>query len=256
MNFSLSLSRLDKNAVEDLWASFNDTADDPYAASTSTSTSNSTSTLNPTISTSSSVAPSSKTVNGKGKGKATLDLDDLVTIKVTYKFAGDTVTYVSLPSLPFPSLSLAYPVARIIHTLCIDMRRQDKKVPRNSQEAQNYFALHPSEKPSTSNSTPSLVKPDPTTSSLDALFGPDSSSITPASNSEPPLDADTSKSASPAPPPVPAPAAGRKKKAGGLGAMAASLGVGGKPAKLNTLEKSKLDWNSYVSFLPAFVRSR
>jgi hypothetical protein len=88
---------MDKSAVDDLWASFNDTSADPYA-STSTSTSNSNpvqSTSTPSASTSApAVAPSASQVSDakKGKGKANLDQSDLVTIKVTYKFAGDTIT--------------------------------------------------------------------------------------------------------------------------------------------------------------------
>lgn len=83
--------------------------------------------------------------------------------------------------------------------------------------------------------------PKATTSAIDALFGADSepSTSTAAFNSTATPAKPTSP---PAPTPKPAPAKGgpRKKGGGGLGALAASLG---KPAKLNTLEKSKLDWN-------------
>ncbi|GAA5948037.1 hypothetical protein JCM3765_007080 [Sporobolomyces pararoseus] len=210
---------LDKSAVDDLWASFNDATEDPYASTSSASTSQ------PAQSTSTSTSAVSDVK--KGKAKANLDQSNLVTIKVTYKFAGDTIT-------------------------------QDKRVPRDSQEARNYFTLHPealSSSSSTSSPAPTVTsKPsDPTTSSLDALFGPESeSTTTPSANNN--NESVSSSSASPAPslskPPSVAPtgppANKRKKAGGGLGAMAASLGVGSKPAKLNTLEKSKLDWNQYV----------
>jgi len=124
------------------------------------------------------------------------------------------------------------------------LNRQDKKVPRNSQEAQNYFALHPE---SSSSSTLPAPKPsDPITSSLDALFGPESNTSSSITSAQPDPSSST---ASPAPAPTLKPLSGPPKRkkvggGGGLGAMAASLGVGSKPAKLNTLEKSKLDWNS------------
>lgn len=124
---------------------------------------------------------------------------------------------------------------------------QDKKVPRDSQEAQNYFALHPELSSKPAPSSPSKpASSDPTTSSLDALFGPET---TPTNTSTPTSAEPSNPPESAAPPPRPAASAPKRKKAGGggLGAMAASLGVGSKPAKLNTLEKSKLDWNSYVS---------
>lgn len=101
-------------------------------------------------------------------------------------------------------------------------------VAADSPEAIAYFALHPKEKPST----------------LDSLFGDESTpaaASTIASTSAPPLPPTASTSA-----PTPAPSgAPKRRKAGGLAAMAASLG--GKPAKLTTLEKSKLDWNKHVS---------
>ncbi|GAA5874636.1 hypothetical protein JCM16303_002933 [Sporobolomyces ruberrimus] len=212
---------LDKSAVDDLWASFNDSSVDPYAATPSTSTSNppqaTSASSAPSLCTSTSApAPKTSVANSnKGKGKANLDQTDLVTIKVTYKFAGDTIT-------------------------------QDKKVPRDSQEAQNYFALHPELSSKPAPSSPSKpASSDPTTSSLDALFGPET---TPTNTSTPTSAEPSNPPESAAPPPRPAASAPKRKKAGGggLGAMAASLGVGSKPAKLNTLEKSKLDWNSYV----------
>ncbi len=108
-------------------------------------------------------------------------------------------------------------------------------VPADSPEAIAYFALHPKEKPTT----------------IDALFGGDSASSTSATPSAstsapPPTDA-----AAPAPKPALS-GAPKRKKAGGLAAMAASLS--GKPAKLSTLEKSKLDWNKSVP-LPRAPRS-
>lgn len=92
---------------------------------------------------------------------------------------------------------------------------------------------------------------DPTAAALDALFGPEDPSTATAAVPSPAAPstaaAPTTSSA-----PVPPPAAKRRKTGGaggGLSGMAASLGVGGaggKPAKLNTLEKSKLDWSSYA----------
>ncbi|GAA5990820.1 hypothetical protein JCM5350_005127 [Sporobolomyces pararoseus] len=219
---------LDKSAVDDLWASFNDPTVDPYASTSSAPTSQ------PAQSTSTTTSAAPTTTLSevkKGKAKANLDQSDLVTIKVIYKFAGDTIT-------------------------------QDKKVPRDSQEARNYFALHPEAlNSSSSTSSPASTIPpkpsDPTSYSLDALFGPESESNTTPSATNNNGESVSSASASPAPPlskppsaarPSGPPAAAnkRKKAGGGLGAMAASLGVGSKPAKLNTLEKSKLDWNQYV----------
>ncbi|GAA5893689.1 BCNT domain-containing protein [Sporobolomyces salmoneus] len=219
---------LNKESVDDLWASFNDpNALDPYASTSTSSTSNSVSQPQPTASTSTSSVPApaatttTTTVSEtkKGKSRANLDQSDLVTIKVTYKFAGDTIT-------------------------------QDKKVPRNSQEAKNYFALHPESSTSTSSATnPPAAQPSDT-SSLDALFGPETTPSTSASTSTQKEESEPIPSVPPPskPPTLSGGGAPKRKKAGGggLGAMAASLGVGGKPAKLNTLEKSKLDWNSYV----------
>ncbi|BGP02462.1 SWR1-complex protein 5 [Rhodotorula toruloides] len=202
---------VDKVAVDDLWAQFNDPSYvDPYAAPAASTSS----APPPSATAASKASPAvSKTANGKGKGKQE---EELVKIVVEYEFAGEKVA-------------------------------QEKMVPRSSAEAQAYFARNPSASSSTSTSQPSgsaSAPSDPTSSSLDALFGPDTStSATP--------DA-PSASASPAPVPAPskpAPPAGgapKRKKAGGLAGVAASLGVG-KPAKLNTLEKSKLDWNSFVS---------
>ncbi|GAA5925791.1 Swc5p [Sporobolomyces koalae] len=212
---------LDKSAVDDLWASFNDPgATDPYAATTTMAPAASTTSTLGSPATAGANQPGSGVLDNKGKAKANLDQDDLVTIKVTYKFAGDTIT-------------------------------QDKRVPRTSQEAINYFALHPEQSAAKASPTAVPTKPDPTTASLDALFGPDTSlptSAPPLTSAEPdPLKPPAPTSAAAAAAPLP-PAGGprRKKAGGGLGAMAASMGVGVKPAKLNTLEKSKLDWNSYV----------
>lgn len=102
-------------------------------------------------------------------------------------------------------------------------------VPADSAEAIAYFALHPEQKPS---NITSLFGDDPTSSTSSAA--PSASTSAP-----PPSDPTTA-------PPKPAlSGAPKRKKAGGLAAMAASLG--GKPAKLSTLEKSKLDWNKHVA---------
>ncbi|ORY84152.1 bucentaur or craniofacial development-domain-containing protein [Leucosporidium creatinivorum] len=144
-----------------------------------------------------------------------------IKITVTYQFVGETVT-------------------------------QEKEVLEDSKEAQDWLAKQKAlglpTTPSSSSAPAAAAAPIASTSAIDALFGPDSSSA-----DTPPV-ASTSTSTSAAPPasaesalaPAPAPkgAAGpKKKKGGGLGALAASLG---KPAKLNTLEKSKLDWNKFV----------
>ncbi|GAA6005911.1 Swc5p [Rhodotorula paludigena] len=204
---------LDKAAVDDLWASFNDPAyTDPYAPSTSTST--------PTS------AHPDPTAQPKGKGKATAHADDdLVQITVEYEFAGERV-------------------------------EQQKTVKRSSAEAQAFFARQQRSAPkptapSSASSAPAppssapASKPDPTAASLDALFGSEDPSTAASSSST---------TAAPAPPaslpPKPAPPPKRKAPSaggGGLAEMAATLGVGQKKAKLNTLEKSKLDWNQYVS---------
>ncbi|BGP40553.1 hypothetical protein JCM10449v2_004515 [Rhodotorula kratochvilovae] len=201
--------------LHDLWASFNDGLDDPYAASSS-----STAAQPAAGASSSSTTAKSVTADAKGKGKGAEE--DMIEIEVEYGFAGETI-------------------------------KQKKVVPRSSDEAQAYLATHPLRSTTTSSSSappaassaaaaaPAAPAPsDPTTSSLDALFGPSSASDSPAP---------ATSSASPAPT-APAPAARpppKRKAGGGLAGMAASLGVGKKPAKLNTLEKSKLDWNNYVS---------
>ncbi|GJN90925.1 hypothetical protein Rhopal_003939-T1 [Rhodotorula paludigena] len=204
---------LDKAAVDDLWASFNDPAyTDPYAPSTSTSTSTPTS------------AHPDPTSKGKGKGKATAHADDdLVQITVEYEFAGERV-------------------------------EQQKTVKRSSAEAQAFFARQPrsapkpaAPSPGTSAPAPSssapASKPDPTTASLDALFGPEVPSAAASSSST----AAPSSAAPASLPPQPASLPPKRKApgaaGGGLAGMAATLGVGQKKAKLNTLEKSKLDWN-------------
>ncbi|GAA6011992.1 hypothetical protein JCM11491_000128 [Sporobolomyces phaffii] len=208
---------LDKSAVDDLWASFNDASADPYASTSALDPPVQSTSSSPSTTTRAAPAPTKNHLDdkgkGKGKAKANLDQSDLVTIKVTYKFAGDTIT-------------------------------QDKKVARDSQEARDYFLLHPDAAvlPSASAPAPPRAAADPTTASIDALFGPDDSTSTP-STAAPPVD---SSAPTPAPAPAPAPAKRKRAGGGGLGAMAASLGVGAKPAKLNTLEKSKLDWTSYV----------
>ncbi|BGP25094.1 craniofacial development protein 1 [Rhodotorula toruloides] len=200
---------IDKVAVDDLWAQFNDSSYvDPYAASASTSS------APPAPATAAPKASPalSKTADGKGKGKQE---DELVKIVVEYEFAGEKVA-------------------------------QEKMVARSSAEAQAYFARAPST--SSSNSASQLpvaasAISNPASSTLDALFGP----VT--TTSAAPDASSTAASPAPAPSSKPAPSAGgapKRKKVGGLAGVAASLGVG-KPAKLNTLEKSKLDWNSFVS---------
>ena len=94
-------------------------------------------------------------------------------------------------------------------------------VPAESQEAIAYFALNPKNKPSALSSL-FCDEPAPSTSAASTLAPPPTAAAT----------------AAPAPAPSGAP---KRRKVGGLAAMAASLG--GKPAKLTTLEKSKLDWN-------------
>ncbi|GAA5843607.1 hypothetical protein JCM9279_000806 [Rhodotorula babjevae] len=211
---------LDKAAVDDLWAAFNDpSAADPYAPSTSTSSNAAAAPpASAAAASSSSTGTSKSTVDVKGKGKRADD--DLVEIEVEYGFAGEWI-------------------------------KQKKRVPRSSIEAQAYFATHG---PPPSSASSSSVKPipaaaasaapqDPTTASLDALFGPSSSSADPPAASS----SSTAPSAAPGPAPAPSRAPPKRKAGGGLAGMAATLGVGKKPAKLNTLEKSKLDWDSYVS---------
>ena len=103
-------------------------------------------------------------------------------------------------------------------------------VPADSAEAIAYFALYPEEKPS---GTASLFDNDSNPSTSSAI--PSTSASAP-----PPSGPTTTAAHKPAFSGAP-----KRKKAGGLAAMAASLG--GKPAKLSTLEKSKLDWNKHVA---------
>lgn len=130
--------------------------------------------------------------------------------------------------------------------------RQEKEVLEDSKEAQDWLAKQKAlglpTTPSSSSLSAQSTAPAPTapTSAIDALFSLDDSA--PASGTPPVASTSTSSSTTEPPAPVvptPAPAlkpapGPKKKKGGGLGALAASLG---KPAKLNTLEKSKLDWN-------------
>ncbi|GAA6064260.1 hypothetical protein JCM10212_002587 [Sporobolomyces blumeae] len=251
---------LTKSAVDDLWASFNDPSlDDPYAVAASAptaaavaSTSSSSSTAVPAVadpshSTSrasiSTETPVSQPVvaNGQGKGKARAHEDgDLVEIEVTYEFAGEKIS-------------------------------QSKRVPRTSREAQAYFALHPphphprgstfeSPQSGSSGTNPSVPR-STAPSSIDALFGPEAD---PVASKEPDSSTSTTTTTATATTAMttttapraeatdadrPPPPRKRKAPGGGLGALASSLGVGpgAKPPKLNTLEKSKLDWDSYVS---------
>lgn len=116
--------------------------------------------------------------------------------------------------------------------------RQEKEVLEDSKEAKEWLArqalLKDTPTPKSTAAPPASTAP---TSAIDALFGAENSSTTAA-----PSASTSTADDKPAPPPKSAPpkAGPRKKAGGGLGALAASLG---KPAKLNTLEKSKLDWN-------------
>ncbi|GAA5864217.1 hypothetical protein JCM3774_001259 [Rhodotorula dairenensis] len=217
---------LDQAQVEDLWAQFNNPLDDPYA--------------NPTAAAAASPAP------GNGAADSRRGDDEFVTIEVEYEFAGEKV-------------------------------KQQKRVKRTSVEAQAYFATAAparSKKPrlasppaaaSSSSSTAPPPPPLPTVDPLDALFGPDTTSAATASTcsatsqaeppAHPPAAATTSSEPGGSLPPAAkrlktggAGRGGKRGGGGGLAGMAAALGVAGaKPAKLNTLEKSKLDWSSYVS---------
>ncbi|GAA5863007.1 hypothetical protein JCM8547_003646 [Rhodosporidiobolus lusitaniae] len=200
---------LTTNAIDDLWASFNDTSADPYASTSA----------------SAGASTSSGTAASKGKAKE----DDKIKIEIEYEYVGEKIT-------------------------------QEKLVARDSAEGQAWLARYPSAsststgKPATaptlSTSSSSTTAPSASaTSSIDALFGSAPSTIdTPAPSA--------SSSSSSLPPPVPAPTEAfkpaltggprKRKTGGGLAAAAAKLGVG-KPARLNTLEKSKLDWNKHVS---------
>lgn len=146
-----------------------------------------------------------------------------------------------------------------------EAHRQKKLVARSSVEAQAYLASRPPAS-SSSSAAPSAARaappaptennPPTTSTSLDALFGPSPPDPAPAPSpsAAAPAPAPEEKSAPAAPP--------RRRAGGGLAGMAASLGVGKKPAKLNTLEKSKLDWDrcggrllslSPLSLLPALL---
>ncbi|GAA5999773.1 hypothetical protein JCM10207_005903 [Rhodosporidiobolus poonsookiae] len=187
-----------KTAIDDLWASFNDAGDDPYAKPAPSASA--------AASSSSTGASAAAAGAGQAKGKAKDD-GGMVKIEIEYEYAGEKIA-------------------------------QEKLVARASAEAQAWLARYPSAS-ATSTGKPSAAPPasSTTTSSLDALFGPSPSSSSSAPV-PPPASAEVPK-------PAPRPAGGApKRKAGGrLAAAAAKLGVG-KAAKLNTLEKSKLDWNN------------
>ncbi|GAA6043487.1 hypothetical protein JCM8097_000738 [Rhodosporidiobolus ruineniae] len=209
---------MSKSAIDDLWASFNDDSTDPYSATGGASAAG---------------AGSSATGGAAGKGKA--KEDDKVLIENEYEYVGEKIT-------------------------------QERLVLRSSAEAQAWLARYPkatatstgkpaaAPAPSASTSTASAAAASAsapaasaaTSSSLDALFGPSSGSS--ASPAPTPV---ASSSSAPAPAPQPGPpklgGAPKRKAGGGLAAAAAKLGVGKKPAKLNTLEKSKLDWNNHVT---------
>ncbi|KAK4699496.1 hypothetical protein P7C70_g6764, partial [Phenoliferia sp. Uapishka_3] len=113
---------------------------------------------------------------------------------------------------------------------------QEKEVLEDSEEAKVWLAKQKSLPPaSIAKSLPDLKGKGPSTSAEDALFGgaeepTDHTNITPT----PPI--------APLEPLKPKPGP-KRAKSGGLSSLAASLG---KPAKLNTLEKSKLDWKKFV----------
>ncbi|BGP16697.1 hypothetical protein JCM10213_009113 [Rhodosporidiobolus nylandii] len=154
---------------------------------------------------------------GAAAGKGKKQEDEMVKIEIEYEYAGEKIA-------------------------------QEKLVPRSSIEAQAWLARYPKAS-STSTGKPAAPAPAaPSTSintapsSLDALFGP--SSAEPAHPA--PATTGPSGEATKAGPPPKLGGAPKRKAGGGLAAAAAKLGVG-KPAKLNTLEKSKMDWNKHVA---------
>lgn len=121
--------------------------------------------------------------------------------------------------------------------------RQEKEVLENSDEAKNWLLLQEKERLLFKNgkgksSTPLSTPKSQETSAMDSLFGGEEEST--ANSTSPvvtvPLVVE----------PVTKPKLGPPKRAkGGLAAMVANS----KQPKLNTLEKSKLDWNKLVVLL-------
>lgn len=205
----LGVDRLTKEAVDDLWASFN-APEDPV--------------------------PSSSTVAPAAPKK--------ITITVQYEFVGETVTCVVLRG-SFRRRRRG----RELTAACRTRSRQEKEVLADSDEAKAWLAKQkdsgtPVALPPTNSGPPPAavdVKGKGPISAEDALFGTTDS----ASTQTPSAAASTSSSSTlptPVPQPEPPKPAPRRAKGGGLSGLAAALG---KPAKLNTLEKSKLDWKKY-----------
>ncbi|KAL8277130.1 hypothetical protein RQP46_010458 [Phenoliferia psychrophenolica] len=116
---------------------------------------------------------------------------------------------------------------------------QEKEVLADSDEAKAWLAKQPKPKQSLPPPPPPQPSSSATTATAkgkaaeDALFGSSADNDSPSLSLPSPIDA--------APKPKAAPP--KRAKSGGLSSLAASLS---KPAKLNTLEKSKLDWNKFV----------
>ncbi|KAM0791580.1 hypothetical protein ACM66B_006024 [Microbotryomycetes sp. NB124-2] len=182
--------QLTKEAVDDLWASFN-AEPSPYG----------------TTSASSSTATTSKPATKPKK---------MLTITVKYEFAGQVV-------------------------------EQEKQVEQDSDEAKKWLATQLPKKSYLKRTldettlSSSLTQQATSTSSSAPTTKPSSSSSAPAIAS---TSVVTSESAAPPSKPTLAPPRRPKAAGGGLNALAAQLK---KPPKLNTLEKSKLDWNKFVS---------
>lgn len=138
-----------------------------------------------------------------------------VKIMVEYQFVGETVKLVPPPLPPLEVILTAF------------LNRQEKEVDEDSPEAIAYFSNLSASKPT----PPAPSTPTPSTSAIDALFG---------DSTEPSSAPSTSTVPAPAPPP---PKAAPRRPKSSLSSLASSLA---KPSKLNTLEKSKLDWSSYV----------
>lgn len=114
---------------------------------------------------------------------------------------------------------------------------QEKEVLEDSEEAKKWLAqqaLKPTSTTSSSVKGKGVAIPSTSTLAEDALFGESSSTST----STPPIATATTEVASTSTP-IPAKIGPPKRAKGGL----ASLASLSKPPKLNTLEKSKLDWN-------------
>ncbi|KAK4047149.1 hypothetical protein OIV83_005601 [Microbotryomycetes sp. JL201] len=171
-------SQLSKEAVDDLWASFN-AEPSPYASGSTTN------------------LPSEPSKPRKR----------MMTITVRYEFAGKVV-------------------------------EQEKQVEHDSEEAKNWLATQKQTQPKPSHQT-AAASTDATTNSIENQMAFSQSEHHPATS-----ETATPESAVLPPPPAAKPAGRRPKPSGGLNALAAQLK---KPAKLNTLEKSKLDWNKFVS---------